>query len=343
MQNTISQHSVESKKIINRRFCVAPMMDFTDRYCRLFHRILTTNAVLYTEMITTGAIIYGDTRRHLYYDKSEHPIALQLGGSDPKDLSKSAKYADEYRYDEINLNCGCPSDRVQSGNFGATLMNDAPLVAKCFRAMKETTDTPITIKHRIGVDNNESYQFLSDFVGTLSNAGCETFIIHARKALLKGLSPKENREIPPLKYNHVYQLKRDFPNLEIILNGGIKSLDQSLDILKYVDGVMLGREAYQNPYLLADVDRRIYKSEEPRVSRAQVINSFVAILEDELSSGTKLNHMTRHLLGLYKGMPGGRKFRQHISENAHKKNAGISILTEALRYVTPSKNKELMN
>ena len=337
MQNTISQHSVESKKIINRRFCVAPMMDFTDRYCRLFHRTLTTNAVLYTEMITTGAIIYGDTRRHLHYDESEHPIALQLGGSDPKDLSKSAKYADEYRYDEINLNCGCPSDRVQSGNFGAKLMNDAPLVAKCFRAMKETTDIPITIKHRIGVDNNESYQFLSDFVGTLSNAGCETFIIHARKALLKGLSPKENREIPPLKYNHVYQLKRDFPDLEIILNGGIKSLDQSLDILKYVDGVMLGREAYQNPYLLADVDRRIYKSEEPRVSRAEVINSFVAILEDELSSGTKLNHMTRHLLGLYKGMPGGRKFRQHISENAHKKNAGISILTEALRYVTPSK------
>jgi len=327
---------VPAKNSLNRKFSVAPMMDYTDRYCRFFHRLLTEHAVLYTEMVTTGALIYGDIKRHLDYDKAEHPIALQLGGSDPRALSQCVKYADDYGYDEVNLNCGCPSDRVQSGNFGAALMKDAPLVAKCFKAMQETTNTPITIKHRIGIDDNESYQFLSDFVGTIADTGCTTFIIHARKALLNGLSPKENREIPPLNYEHVYKLKIDFPNLEIILNGGIKTLDDSLAMLKHVDGVMVGREAYQNPYMLAEVDRKIYQSKKPQVSRKQVIQQFAQIFENELSSGIKLSHMTRHLLGLYKGIPGGRKFRQHISENAHQSNAKIDVLFEALYHVAPS-------
>jgi tRNA-dihydrouridine synthase A len=283
---------VPAKNSLNRKFSVAPMMDYTDRYCRFFHRLLTEHAVLYTEMVTTGALIYGDIKRHLDYDKAEHPIALQLGGSDPRALSQCVKYADDYGYDEVNLNCGCPSDRVQSGNFGAALMKDAPLVAKCFKAMQETTNTPITIKHRIGIDDNESYQFLSDFVGTIADAGCTTFIIHARKALLNGLSPKENREIPPLNYEHVYKLKIDFPHLEIILNGGIKTLDDSLVMLKHVDGVMVGREAYQNPYMLAEVDRKIYQSKKPQISRKQVIQQFAQIFEN----GIKLSHMTRHLL-----------------------------------------------
>jgi tRNA-dihydrouridine synthase A len=314
-------HAIETPSGIrlNRRFSVAPMMDFTDRYCRLFHRLLSKHAVLYTEMITTGALIYGDTRRHLHYDKAEHPIALQLGGSDPEALSQSVKLANDYGYDEVNLNCGCPSDRVQSGNFGAALMKDAP----------------ITIKHRIGIDDDESYQFLSDFVGTIADAGCQTFIIHARKAWLTGLSPKENREIPPLNYEYVYQLKRDFPDLEVILNGGIKTLEHALDILRHVDGVMMGREAYQNPYLLSDVDQKIYQSKRPQITRKEVIRQFAQTLENELSSGVKLSHMTRHLLGLYKGVPGGRKFRQHISENAHYPNAGIDILFEALNHVMP--------
>jgi tRNA-dihydrouridine synthase A len=333
MVNHMYHNSNETKKIIDRRFCVAPMMDLTDRYCRLFHRLLSKKALLYTEMITTGALIHGNTEAHLYYDEIEHPIALQLGGSSPKDLSKSVEYATQYNYDEINLNCGCPSDRVQSGNFGATLMTNAPLVADCYKAMEGSTDIPITIKHRIGVDDQESYEFLSDFVGVIADAGCKTFIIHARKALLKGLSPKENREIPPLKYEYIFQLKKDFPNLEIILNGGIKDLDQSIDILKHLDGVMLGREAYQNPYLLADVDHRIYNSETSPVSRSEVIQQFVEIMGGKLPPGLKTSHVTRHILGLYKGIPGGRKFRQHISENAHQKNADINVLIDALRYV----------
>lgn len=333
MVNFMKQNSNEEKKIIDRRFCVAPMMDLTDKYCRLFHRLLSKKAMLYTEMVTTGALIHGDTKSHLHYEEIEHPIALQLGGGNPKDLSKSAEYAAQYNYDEINLNCGCPSNRVQSGNFGATLMKNAPLVADCYRAMQESTDIPITIKHRIGIDDQESYEFFSDFVGVIANAGCRTFIIHARKAHLKGLSPKENRKIPPLKYEYIFQLKKDFPNLEIILNGGIKDLDQSIDILKHLDGVMLGREAYQNPYLLADVDHRIYNSETSPVSRSEVIQQFVEIMGGKLPPGLKTSHVTRHILGLYKGIPGGRKFRQHISENAHQKNANISILIEALRYV----------
>ena len=315
---------------LDRRFSVAPMMDWTDRYCRYFHRLLSQKTVLYTEMVTTGALIHGDVHRHLHYHEIEHPIALQLGGCDPQALADSVRIANQYNFDEINLNCGCPSNRVQSGKFGAILMTDAPLVANCFQAMQEVTDTAITIKHRIGIDEQDSYQFLSDFVGTVANAGCKTFIVHARKAWLNGLSPKQNREIPPLDYQKVFKLKQDFPNLEIIINGGINSLKETEMMLKHVDGVMMGREAYQNPYLLAEVDQKIYHSHLPAISRAQVLEKFCTFVIDELARGIKLSHMTRHILGLYQGVPGARKFRRHISENAHFPDAGIDVLYQAL-------------
>jgi len=315
---------------VSRRFSVAPMMDWTDRYCRYFHRLLSRNTLLYTEMVTTGALIYGEIERHLHYHDIEHPIALQLGGSDPKALAQSVQIADTYHYDEINLNCGCPSDRVQSGKFGAVLMKDPKLVAQCFESMQEVTETPITIKHRIGVDDQDGYQPLCDFVGTVANVGCKTFIVHARKAWLQGLSPKQNREVPPLEYEHVFQLKRDFPQLEIIINGGVSTLDQTQELLASVDGVMMGREAYQNPYILAEVDQKIYHDKQPIPSRVQVLEKFSNIIEKELSKGIKLSHMTRHILGLYQGVPGARKFRRYISENAHRRDAGIDVLYQAL-------------
>lgn len=322
-----------SPDALNRRFSVAPMMDYTDRFCRYFHRLLSRETLLYTEMVTTGALIYGDSHRHLHYHPSEHPIALQLGGSDPKDLATSTRLADQYDYDEINLNCGCPSDRVQSGKFGATLMKDAKLVADCFSSMQEVTTTPITIKHRIGIDEEDSYSFLCDFIGTVAHAGCKTFVVHARKAWLQGLSPKQNREIPPLDYERVYQVKKDFPQLEIIINGGVKTLDETSVHLKHVDGVMVGREAYHNPFLLADVDRTLYHSNRPSPSRLQVLESFADFIEGELEAGIKLSHMTRHVLGLYQGVPGARKFRRHISENAHKPQAGTEVLYQALTHM----------
>ncbi len=306
------------------------MMDWTDRYCRYFHRLLSRNTLLYTEMVTTGALIYGDVEHHLQFHSIEHPIALQLGGSDPKALARSVQIANPYHYDEVNLNCGCPSDRVQSGKFGAVLMKDPKLVAQCFESMQEVTETPVTIKHRIGVDDQEGYQPLCDFVGTIANAGCKTFIVHARKAWLQGLSPKQNREVPPLEYEHVFQLKRDFPHLEIIINGGISTLEQTQELLASVDGVMMGREAYHNPYILAEVDQKIYNDKQPIPSRVQVLEKFSRIIEKELSKGIKLSHMTRHILGLYQGVPGARKFRRYISENAHRRDAGIDVLYQAL-------------
>ncbi len=325
-----------SQTPVNRRFSVAPMMDWTDRYCRYFHRLLSRNTLLYTEMVTTGALIYGDAERHLQYHGIEHPIALQLGGSDPKELAQSVTIANTYQYDEINLNCGCPSDRVQSGKFGAILMKDPKLVAQCFESMQAVTETPVTIKHRIGVDDQDGYQPLCDFVGTVANAGCKTFIVHARKAWLQGLSPKQNREVPPLEYEHVFQLKRDFPELEIIINGGISTLEQTQELLVSVDGVMMGREAYQNPYILAEVDQKIYHDKQPIPSRVQVLEKFSKIIEKELSKGIKLSHMTRHILGLYQGVPGARKFRRYISENAHRRDAGIDVLYQALNSMATS-------
>jgi tRNA-dihydrouridine synthase A len=285
-------------------------------------------------MVTTGALIHGDTHRHLHYHDSEHPIALQLGGSDPKALAKSVQLANNYQYDEVNLNCGCPSDRVQSGKFGAILMNEAQLVADCFKAMQEVSNVDVTIKHRIGIDEQDSYQFLCDFVGTVANSGCKTFIIHARKAWLKGLSPKQNRDIPPLDYDRVFQLKKDFPHLEVIINGGIHTLEDAEAMLQKVDGVMIGREAYHNPYLLAEVDQKIYHADRPPISRTEVLEQFCEVIAPELAKGTKLSHITRHILGLYQGIPGARRFRRYISENAHRAGADTNVIYQALEEMT---------
>lgn len=333
-------HNVTSHSV-NRRFSVAPMMDYTDRYCRYFHRLLTQHSLLYTEMVTTGAIIHGDHQRHLAFRKEEHPIALQLGGSDPKALAQATGIAADYRYDEINLNCGCPSDRVQSGQFGAVLMKSPNQVAECFKAMQSATDIPITIKHRIGVDEQDSYSALCDFVGTVAQAGCNTFIVHARKAWLQGLSPKQNREVPPLDYQTVERLKADFPEQEIIINGGITSIAQTQALLSTVDGVMVGREAYHNPYLLAAVDSAIFGDTQPPPSRRQVMEQFIAFVEQEITQRKsepnapplRLIHLCRHILGLYQGQPGARLFRRHISENAHRTDAGIDVLWQALDIV----------
>jgi tRNA-dihydrouridine synthase A len=319
-----------SEHTLNRRFTAAPMMDWSDSHCRNFWRLLTKEAVFYSEMITTGAIIYGDRKRYLDFNAREHPLALQLGGSDPKALAECARIAEDWGYNEVNLNCGCPSDRVQNNMIGACLMAEPNLVAECISAMQSAVKIPVTVKHRIGIDDMEDYAGLVNFVSTLANAGCKTFIVHARKAWLKGLSPKENREVPPLQYDKVVQLKKDYPHLEIIINGGITNLEQSLCLLKSVDGVMLGREIYTNPYLLAEVDQKIYASRRPIPSREEVIQGFIEYAEEKIREGVRLSYMTRHILGLYHGTPGARKFRRVISEHAHKSGAGIDIIKQAL-------------
>jgi tRNA-dihydrouridine synthase A len=316
---------------LNRRFTAAPMMDWSDSHCRSFWRLLTKKTLFYSEMITTGAILHGDRKRFLDFNAGEHPLALQLGGSDPKALAECARIAEAWGYDEINLNCGCPSDRVQNNMIGACLMAEPRLVAECIAAMQHAVTIPVTIKHRIGIDDMEDYAGLTNFVSTVAETGCKTFIVHARKAWLKGLSPKENREIPPLDYAKVVQLKKDYPRLEIIINGGITTLAQSLSLLEQVDGVMLGREIYSNPYLLAEVDQQIYGSTEPVVSREEVLDGFITYAETQLSQGIRLNYMTRHILGLYQGLPGARRFRRIISEQAHKPGAGIAVITQALQ------------
>lgn len=329
-----SKNSAATINNIDRKFCVAPMLDWTDRHCRYFLRLISQHTVLYTEMITTGAIIYGDTDYHLQMDPFEHPVALQLGGSDPADLAKACVLASRYQYAEINLNCGCPSDRVQNGMFGAVMMKNAQITADCIAAMQDAVDLPITVKHRIGVDDFDSYEFLCDFVDTVAKTGCQTFLVHARKAWLKGLSPKQNREVPELNYDRVYQLKKDFPQLEIIINGGVTDLEQSRQHLAQLDGVMVGREAYTNPYLLATVDQQIYGSNRPIKSREKIAEELLDYVDNELSKGTKLQAMTRHILGLYHGMPGARQYRRHISENAYKPDATIDVLTTALAKTT---------
>lgn len=309
------------------------MMDWTDRFCRRFHRALSEDARLYTEMVTTGALIHGDARRHLRFDPAEHPVALQLGGSNPADLARCAEMGEAAGFDEINLNCGCPSDRVQTGCFGAVLMKDAALVAACVTAMRSACSVPVTVKHRIGVDDLEGYDFLRHFVETVANAGCETFIVHARKAWLSGLSPKENREIPPLDYPMVHRLKRDFPQLRIVINGGITTVEQCEAQLRHVDGVMLGREAYENPYVLAELQARLFGGTPDIPEREQVLLSLFGFLQEELAAGTPLQRMTRHLLGLYRGQPGGRRFRRLLSEKAPRGGAGLEILEEAIDLV----------
>lgn len=312
------------------RLSVAPMLDWTDRHCRYFHRLMTSQTLLYTEMVTTGAIIHGKGD-FLAYNQEEHPVALQLGGSNPVDLAHCAKLAQERGYDEINLNVGCPSDRVQNGRFGACLMAEPQLVADCVAAMKEVVDVPVTVKTRIGIDDQDSYEFLTDFISIVSEkGGCEQFTIHARKAWLSGLSPKENREIPPLDYNRAYQIKKDFSHLNIAINGGVKSLEEAKLHLAHLDGVMIGREAYQSPYILAEVDQQIFGLDAPVKKRSEVIFEMFPYIEQQLSQGTYLGHITRHMLGMFQNMPGARQWRRHISENAHKAGAGIEVVEAAL-------------
>lgn len=304
------------------------MMDWTDRHCRYFHRLISRHTWLYTEMVTTGALLFGDVARHLAFTADEAPVALQLGGSERDDLARAAKLGEQWGYDEINLNCGCPSERVQRGAFGACLMKEPQLVADCVRAMRDAVSVPVTVKHRIGVDAVEDYAFVRDFVGTIADAGCEVFIVHARNAILKGLSPKENREIPPLKYEYAYRLKRDFPSLEIIINGGIKTLDEAEVHLRHVDGVMLGREAYHNPFVLADVDARFYGGHGAK-TREEIEAELIGYCAEELKRGTFLGAVTRHALGLYRGVAGARGWRRVLSDNKRLAVGDLSIFEEA--------------
>jgi tRNA-dihydrouridine synthase A len=309
---------------------VAPMMDWTDRHCRYFLRQISRRALLYTEMITTGAVLHGDRARLLAFDPAEHPVALQLGGADPDALAECARIAEGLGYDEVNLNVGCPSDRVQSGRFGACLMAEPALVARCVAAMRAAVGVPVTVKSRIAIDALDEWDTLRGFVETVADAGCTRFIVHARKALLSGLSPKENRDIPPLRYDLVYALKAARPDLTIIINGGIDAHSAIAEHLRHVDGVMLGRAAYRNPYILADVDRRYFGECGPVPTRHQVVEAVLPYIEAELRAGTPLLAMSRHLIGLFQSMPGARAWRRHLSENAFDRISGVEVIRDAL-------------
>jgi tRNA-dihydrouridine synthase A len=311
------------------RVCIAPMMDYTDRHFRFFIRLMTRHTRLYTEMLTTGALLHGDPRRHLEFNPAEHPVALQVGGSDPLELADCARLAASFNYDEINLNVGCPSERVQSGRFGACLMTEPGLVAKCVASMAAAAKLPVTVKSRIGVDQHDSYEQLAAFIRMVSEAGCSVFIIHARKAWLRGLSPKQNREVPPLRYDVVQQLKRDFPQLTIVVNGGIQTLQAMRDHLLSVDGVMIGREALANPYMLADVDRHYFDAHAEVLSREQILLAWLPYVTDEISHGVPLAVMARHALGLFKGCPGSRYWRRYLSQHTSLPEAGVETLKAA--------------
>ena len=313
------------------------MMDWTDRHCRVFHRHITRRARLYTEMVTSGALLHGDVPRHLDFDAIEHPVALQLGGSEPADLAACAKLAQKWGYDEINLNCGCPSERVQRGAFGACLMAEPALVRDCVAAMRDAVGSalPVTVKHRIGIDRGESYEFMRDFVGTVAEAGCTVFIVHARNAWLKGLSPKENREVPPLRYEFVYRLKRDFQALTIVLNGGVSSNDQITEHLLHVDGVMLGREVYHRPWLMADWDQRFLGDGDGALpSREGVEATMVDYMTALVARGVSWPHASRHMLGLHHGLPGARRWRQVWSDHTLKDMAPALVLRQASQAMT---------
>jgi len=301
------------------RLSVAPMMDWTDRHCRYFHRLLTRHTLLYTEMVTTGALLHGDVPRHLDFNPEEHPVALQLGGSEPDDLAACARLAERWGYDEVNLNCGCPSERVQRGAFGACLMAEPALVADGVKAMRDAVSIPVTVKHRIGIDRVESYGFVRDFIGTVAEAGCEVFIVHARNAWLQGLSPKANREVPPLRYEVAYRLKQEFPSLTIVVNGGITAPGQIEEHLRHVDGVMLGREAYHNPWVLADWDERYFGASPSGVTReaveARMVEYMARVLDER---GEPWPRVARHMLGLWNGLPGARRRRQVWSDAANR-------------------------
>lgn len=320
-----------------RTISVAPMLDWTDRHCRYFHRLISRHTWLYTEMVTTGALLFGDVARHLDFSEEEHPIALQLGGNEPGDLAQCARLGEKWGYDEINLNCGCPSERVQKGAFGACLMSESTLVANCVKAMQDAVSIDVTVKHRIGIDKNESYDFVRDFIGEVAEAGCKTFIVHARNAILKGLSPRENREIPPLRYEVVYQLKKDFPELEILLNGGIETADEVGEHIKHVDGVMIGRAAYHYPYRMAEFDARFYDDPTTATTPADVVKAMMPYIEKQLSlygsKGLKMHGITRHMLGLMTGLPGARRFRQILSDPTKLASGNPAVLLEALAAV----------
>ncbi|RJS15967.1 tRNA dihydrouridine(20/20a) synthase DusA [Corallococcus sp. H22C18031201] len=309
--------------------CVAPMMDWTDRHCRYFLRLISPRTLLYTEMVTTGAVLHGDRERLLGFSPQEHPVALQLGGSEPADLAESARIGEAWGYDEINLNVGCPSDRVQSGRFGACLMAEPDTVARGVAAMREAVRVPVTVKSRIAIDEMEEWPTLEDFVRRVSAAGCTRFIVHARKAWLKGLSPKENRDVPPLRYELVHRLKAEFPHLDISINGGIKTLDAVAEQLQHVDGVMVGRAAYETPYLLADADRRFFGSAQVPLTRHEVVDAMLPYIEAQRVRGAPLGAITRHMLGLFQGLSGARAWRRHLSENAHKAGAGPEVVVAA--------------
>ncbi|MGK0298562.1 MAG: tRNA-dihydrouridine synthase A [Gammaproteobacteria bacterium] len=306
------------------------MMTHTDRHFRYFLRLLSRHIMLYTEMITTGAIIHGKQYHRLEFSKEEHPLAIQLGGSNPKDLSECAKIAEQSGFDEINLNIGCPSDRVKNGKFGACLMAHPQLVADCVSAMNATVKIPVSVKTRTGIDELDSYEYLSKFIETVSSGGCNTFILHARKAWLQGLSPRQNREIPPLNYNTVYKLKIDFQQLEIVINGGITSLESGLEHLQHVDGIMIGRAVCNNPYLLANADNILYKDEYKNIARTDILKKYIEYVEKQLIKGASLHEMTRHILGLFQGQPGARRWRRYLSENIYKNNSSIKTIEDAL-------------
>lgn len=323
--------------MIDRTLSVAPMMDRTDRHCRYLLRLVAPRVHLYTEMVTTGALLHGDVARHLEFHPAEHPVALQLGGCEPAAMATCARLAERWGYDEVNINVGCPSDRVQGGRFGACLMAEPDTVAACVAAMREAVDLPVTVKHRIGIDNQDDYPALRDFVGRVGEAGCRTFIVHARKAWLQGLSPRENREKPPLRHDLVHALKRELPDYEIITNGGLTTPQNIAEQLPHVDGVMLGRAAYQDPWLLADLQHRVLAGDSGPADRREVVRRYMAYMETELARGTRLQAMARHLLGLFQGVPGAKAWRRHISENAPRSGAGVEVIAEAFDRVAPER------
>jgi tRNA-dihydrouridine synthase A len=315
------------------RFSVAPMMDWTDRHCRVFHRLMTRRALLYTEMLTTGAIIHGDRVRLLGFDQSEHPVALQLGGSDPRDLATAAKIGEDFGYDEINLNVGCPSDRVKDGRFGACLMAEPELVARGVAAMKRAVNIPVTVKCRIGIDDQDPEVALDALAHGVVAAGVDALIVHARKAWLNGLSPKENRDIPPLDYSRVYRLKAALPGVPVIVNGGIASLAEAKEHLNHVDGVMLGRAAYQEPWRLLSVDPELFGEDASHATMKDVLEAMMPYIEQQLAQGTRLHSITRHLVGAFHGVPGARAFRRHLAENGVRPGAGTAVLRDAMALV----------
>ncbi|HEY5757302.1 MAG TPA: tRNA dihydrouridine(20/20a) synthase DusA [Steroidobacter sp.] len=324
-------------KDLDRRVSVAPMMDYTDRHCRYFLRLLSPNTLLYTEMLTSAALVRGDGARLLTYDNTEHPVALQLGGSDPKELAIAAKMGEDVGYDEINLNCGCPSDRVQSGRFGACLMGEPSVVAECVSAMRAVVSVPVTVKCRIGIEPmpqvSDEFEFLRNFIATVAAAGCDVFVVHARKAILKGLSPKENREIPPLKYDVAAALRTEFPKLTFVVNGGIKTVEEVQTHLQTFDGVMIGREAYSNPYLLAQLEQAVFDPRWSLPAREQVIQQYADYVRTRLAEGHRLRSMVKHVQGLYAGLPRVRSWRRYLSEGAGSPSAGADLLLDALRIV----------